>query len=189
MHTEIPSKKRRKISIDIKLNAFSVSQVTGASGIGSGGACCGACATDTDAKRRSASWTVDSRFTLSCPDFLFGLGMDAWGCARGHGMREAMRKGGDTTATAKTAELWRSAPSAEIQRERNGEAQAAATTAASTAVAATSHFSSYSPFFLSLSVFLSLFLPLALVLSLSLSPGASARAQTHTHTHTKQHHQ
>ena len=41
-------------------------------------------------------------------------------------MREAMRKGGDTTATAKTAELWRSAPSAEIQRARTtgGEAQA-----------------------------------------------------------------
>ncbi len=48
------SKKGEKNSIGIKLIAFSVSQVTGASGIGSGGVCCGACATDTDAKRRSA---------------------------------------------------------------------------------------------------------------------------------------
>ena len=45
------SKKGEKISIGIKLIAFSVSQVTGASGIGSGGAC----AADTDAKRCSAS--------------------------------------------------------------------------------------------------------------------------------------
>jgi hypothetical protein len=59
---------------------------------------------------------------------LFGLGRNAWGCARRHGTRDAMRKGGggDTTATAKTAELWRLAPSAEIQRARitGGEARA-----------------------------------------------------------------
>jgi hypothetical protein len=71
------SKKEEIISIDIKLIAFSVSQVTGTSGIGSGGACCGACAADTDATRRSALCTVGSRFTLSCPAFLFGLEMDA----------------------------------------------------------------------------------------------------------------
>ncbi len=57
------SKKGEKISIDIKLIVFSVLQVTGASGIGSGGACCGACAADADAEHRSASWTVGNKFT------------------------------------------------------------------------------------------------------------------------------
>jgi hypothetical protein len=60
---DIESKKGEKISIYIKLIAFSVSQGTCASGIGSGGACCGACAADADAKHRSASWTVGSMFT------------------------------------------------------------------------------------------------------------------------------
>ena len=48
------------------------------------------------------------------------------------GKSDGMRKGrGDTTATAKNIELWRSAPSAEIQRARNGEAEVATRAAAS----------------------------------------------------------